>query len=144
MGNFKPEQQYTFLLAKVSKLLRSRFSILPNANYPLSCMQVMVELFKKDNQIQQDLADRLGLNKSSITKAVKYLYNDKMVVKTTDPEDRRSKRISLSKKGRKIMTHIQKNSFSIEEQAINQIPESDLKTFKEVLNKMYNNLYQED
>lgn len=144
MENFDPDQHYTFLLTKVSKLLRSRFRILPDVHYPLSCMQIMVELFKKDDQIQQDLADRLGLNKSSVTKSIRFLQKDKMVIKIPDPEDGRSKRIQLSKKGRKMMKNIQEQSFDIEEQAIKKIPKSDLITLRNVLNKMYNNLYQEE
>lgn len=53
---------------------------------------------------QQELADKIGKNKSSITSLIENLRKREMIVRKTDPTDRRNNLISFTDKGEAFIT----------------------------------------
>jgi MarR family transcriptional regulator, lower aerobic nicotinate degradation pathway regulator len=60
------------------------------------------ELDHRDGLAQQDLADALGLDKSTVSRLVASLEGRGLVVRERDPENRRFVRLALTADGRRL------------------------------------------
>ena len=83
------------------------------------------------------IAPLLGMEPRSLTRLLKKLEEDKLIVGRPDPEDRRSKRIFLTPLGaeKKAIAHQQVEKFNAAVRA--NIPAKDLRTFFDVLEKIH-------
>jgi DNA-binding MarR family transcriptional regulator len=62
--------------------------------------QVMMVLWKKHQVNQQEVANAVQKNKASLTPLIDNLVKINLVTRSEDPDDRRNKIISLTKKGK--------------------------------------------
>ena len=65
---------------------------------------VVAVLTEKDSQTIGEIADRLGLEPSTITPLVKRLEQAGLLARRRNPDDEREVKVSLSKQGRDIYT----------------------------------------
>jgi DNA-binding MarR family transcriptional regulator len=65
---------------------------------------VVAVLTEKDGQTIGEIADRLGLEPSTITPLVKRLEQADLLARRRNPNDEREVKVSLSKKGRDLYT----------------------------------------
>lgn len=56
---------------------------------------------------QQDIANLSGKDKTTVTRAIEVLLNKGLIIRKTDPADRRANLISLSQKGKKLREKMQ-------------------------------------
>ena len=112
------------------------------SGYDVTCEQwaVLVNLWYKNGQTQQELAGITCKDKTSVTRLIDGLEKRKIVVRTPDKIDRRQKRIYLSDKGKAFqqeLLHIVKKTLQEAQQRVNA---RDMATCKKVLKKVYENL----
>lgn len=93
-------------------------------------------LYDKDNIIQNDLANMMHKDKSAILRQIDHLEKEKLVVRIPDGEDRRKKIIVLTKDGMKMVEKLRKIEADVFNGLMKDIPESDMKIFESVLDKM--------
>jgi DNA-binding MarR family transcriptional regulator len=67
----------------------------------------MVEIGRAETLSLNDLADILGLDKSTMSRTINNLVNDGLVCRDLDTEDRRFVRIGLTESGQKIYEEIE-------------------------------------
>jgi DNA-binding MarR family transcriptional regulator len=103
-------------------------------------MGVLSDLYQKDGVRQQDLAMSSFKDKATITRSLKLLEREALVLRTADPIDKRTKRIYITPKGRKVYQTILPLGQETIAEAKAGIAADDLKTCEAVLQKMYNNL----
>lgn len=84
----------------------------------------MVEIGRAQNISLNDLADILGLDKSTISRTINNLVNDNMVIREIDPEDRRYIMIKLTEKGMKAFAEIETRMEVYFTNVYNSIPEA--------------------
>lgn len=103
---------------------------------------VMGLLDEQDGISQQDLANRCDMDKSVIAKMVDLLEQQGLVVRQTDPDNRRQKRITLTEQGKARYQQMRRFTACIDRQAVAGISAQELATFLSVAKRMGHNLGQ--
>ncbi len=140
---FDPHNNFGFLTDRVSRLIHTRIEAVKKEkcySFSNACLGILAELWKKDGIKQQDLADALIRNKSSINKMLLSLEKDGMIYRETDEEDKRQNRIYLTREGKGFRTFISKRASKGESIATQGLKDSEVETAKKVLKIMYENL----
>ena len=105
-------------------------------------MGVLADLFQQDGVRQQDLAMSNLKNKATITRSLRFLEQEGMVLRSPDPTDGRTKRIYITSQGRQFFQKMLPLGQSVLAKAVEDIDPEALEKCQEVLYKMYNNLNQ--
>ena len=82
-----------------------------------------MSLFDEEGRSQDNLAQSRGFDKTMITKSIAKLEQEDFVKRIVDPEDKRIKRLYLTKKGRTLEPELKRIGFTI-----NQLLLADLNT----------------
>jgi len=140
---FNPYNHFGFLTGRVSRLIDYKVETEKTKrrySFPSSCMGILANLWAQDGIKQQDLADDMVRNKSSITKMILALEKDGLVERKIDKKDKRQKRIYLTKEGKEFKRHIIKKAIKGEKRATAGLKEEEVEIAKKVLQTMYSNL----
>ena len=141
--DFNPYDHFGFLTGRVSRLIDYKVEAEKarrKYRFPKSCMGILANLWAQDGIKQQDLADDMIRNKSSITKMILALEKDGLITRKVDDHDKRQKRIYLTKEGKAFKEFIIKKAKKGEKQAIKGLSPEEVVTAKKVLQTIYNNL----
>ncbi|WMJ74143.1 MarR family transcriptional regulator [Cytophagaceae bacterium ABcell3] len=101
---------------------------------------LLVRLWDKDGQSQQEIAKSLQKDKTSITRLLDHLEKHEYVKRVADTCDRRNKLIFLTSKGKKLEEKLIPVCQDTITQAREGIPENEMETCKKVLRKLRENL----
>ena len=82
-----------------------------------------------------DLAEILGVDTPTVTRKVQQLERDGMVVRQTDPDDRRSSRIRLTPAGRRTIERVRRARRSWLEQLLQEWGDDDLSDLADLLSR---------
>ncbi|MDR3564145.1 MAG: MarR family transcriptional regulator [Negativicutes bacterium] len=88
----------------------------------LSQCHTIVEIGRAGSMSLNVLADILGLDKSTVSRSVEKLVSDGIIVRDTDPEDRRYLTLHLSEKGQSLFLEVEKRMAVYFEEVIAAIP----------------------
>jgi DNA-binding MarR family transcriptional regulator len=86
------------------------------------------------------LADLLGVDAPTVTRKVQQLEHDGLVVRQSDPDDRRATRIGLSTTGRRTLERVLEARRSWLEGLFEQWSEADLATYASLLGRFSSTL----
>lgn len=143
MSEFNPYDHFGFLTRRVSRLITNRIEIEKSKRgfeFPISCISILAELWRADGLKQQDLANSLIRNKSSITKMLVALEKDGLITRQSVDYDRRERRIFLTTVGQDFKKHITNKSIRGEKIATQGLTIEEVKTAKKVLKSIYEQL----
>ncbi|MEM7106177.1 MAG: MarR family transcriptional regulator [Bacteroidota bacterium] len=101
---------------------------------------LLVNLWIKDGQNQQELANNVFKDKASITRTLSVMERKNLLVRVEDNQDRRNKRIYLTQKGKDLKEVTFPIIWNLHQEALEDIPEEDVETCSRVLTKIYENL----
>lgn len=102
---------------------------------------VLKYLWGTDNgSRQQDLADKTGKDKASLTKLLENLEKRGLVTRKADERDKRSKRVWLTTAGRKLKEKVYPLALSVVEQAEQGVDHIALQQAQSILDTVYNNI----
>lgn len=101
---------------------------------------ILALLWYKDGINQQDIANGLNRDKTTIARVVENMVKHKLVLKITDQMDRRNNLISLTKKGKSLQKQMVESSGQVYIKAVKDIPNKDIDKCLEVLVKIQSNL----
>ena len=87
-----------------------------------------------------NLAEMLGVDTPTVTRKVQQLERDGMVVRQTDPEDRRASRIRLTPAGRRTIERVRRARRIWLEQLLQGWGDDDLSTLADLLSSFAENL----
>jgi DNA-binding MarR family transcriptional regulator len=141
--NNSAEQILYFLIKRTSKTFRGRINrSFAKAGYDVTSEQwrILTCLWHKDGQRQQDLADLVHKDKTSITRAIDVMEKRNLVVRIPDRLDRRQKLIYLTDKGKRLREELMRIVREISSEAEKGIKPGDLNVFKGVLARIRENL----
>jgi DNA-binding MarR family transcriptional regulator len=94
---------------------------------------MLIMIKRHENITQTDIARNTYKSKATITRIIDKLVNDGLVNKTNNPDDRRSDFLSLTDKGREIVTILIDIYKKQEAEAIKGISEADMEKLIDVL-----------
>lgn len=141
-----PQQNLIFLTNRVgrqlSRLLLEQMSF--EGFQPQSThMGLIADLIENDGLRQQDLAISTIKDKGTVARALTGLEEGGMIRREVDKEDRRQKRIFLTDKGRRMWSFAESKADHALDSAAKGIPQEDFNQCINVLQHVYQNLYQQ-
>ena len=87
-----------------------------------------------------DLAEMLGVDTPTVTRKVQQLERDQMVIRQTDPDDRRASRIRITPTGRRIVERVWKARRAWLEHLLEGWKDDDLSTLADLLGRFAQDL----
>ncbi len=113
------------------------------AGYDITTEQyrVLVNLWNKDGQNQQEIAEATRKNKTSMTRILNRLEKRNLVVRVPNHLDNRNKLVYLTNTGKKIpeaLANLAKQTLS---EALVGISEKKIEMCKDILCEIFDNLY---
>lgn len=99
-------------------------------------------LWEQDNITQRELSDRVGATEATTVLMIRSLVRDGFVVRSSDPDDRRKVRITLTPKARRLQAKLMPFVAEVNEIAVRGIGAEDQETVRRVLAMIYANLSQ--
>jgi DNA-binding MarR family transcriptional regulator len=135
------ELRLGFLVHDVSRLRRR---VVDRALKPLGVTRsqwwVLAFLSRSDGMSQVGLADDLDLGKVALGQLVDRLEKTGFISRRADEEDRRVKRVFLTRRGQALIARIRESVTVTEKEILEMINETDLRATGRALRKMKDNL----
>jgi len=103
-------------------------------------LEVVLYLHRKDGANQQELADMMIKDKSSMTYIIDNLVKRELVKRLEDENDKRSKRIYLTEKGKELKASLDPWITEIYEKATNNIRATEIERSIALIKSMNQNL----
>lgn len=94
---------------------------------------------KEEDVIQKDMAELMGKDKSAILRLIDSLEEKELVRRVTDKNDRRKNYLMVTKTGERVIKQYMKIVREMMEELQQGLTESDLETFRKVVNQIKNN-----
>jgi len=128
-------------------MIHEMFRILKHRACKLSEVKLTGEQFgmlhiiskKGEKYVQQDLANLLGKDKSSILRLVNSLEEKKLVVRVVDVTDRRKNFLQVTELGKEIIQHYMDIEAQLSRELTEGISGIDIETFYLVINTIREN-----
>jgi len=140
---FKLEQSLGYIMGRAARGIGTRLNRnFIESGYDVTCEQwsVLMNLWEKNGQSQQDLAGTTCKNKTSMTRLIDNMEKHNLVVRVPSKSDKRQKLIYLTKKGKDL----QEKLVAIVQQTLNDaqknISAKDIALCKKVLEQVYDNV----
>jgi len=140
---YKLENSLGYIMGRAARSLGTRLNRnFTDAGYDVTCEQwgVLVNLWHKNGQTQQELASMTCKDKTSMTRLIDGLEKRKIVVRTPDKVDRRQKHIFLTEKGKAFQQQLLKIVQKTLAEAQANVNIKDMVVCKKVLSRVYENL----
>lgn len=137
------EESLGYIMGRVFRGLGTRINRnIAEAGYDVTCEQwcVLVNLWEKDGQSQQDLAGTTCKGKTSMTRLLDNMEKRDLVVRVPGTKDKRQKLIYLTKKGKQIQRKLLTIVDRTEQEYQRNMNAGDVARCKDVLRQMYKNM----
>ncbi|MCB0572605.1 MAG: MarR family transcriptional regulator [Phaeodactylibacter sp.] len=142
---FNPLDSIIFLANRVGRLLANEVrhkSGLDDLGLQPQHMGILVDLWQRDGVRQQDLAVSTIKDKGTIARALNALERDDVLVRVPDPIDKRTKRIFLTHRGRRLREQLLPQARQVEAEALSGLKPEELQACKHVLGHIYRKYHQ--
>jgi DNA-binding MarR family transcriptional regulator len=135
------ELRIGFLIHDISRLRRSMVDrVVRPLGVTRSQWWVLAFLSRQDGMHQVALADQLDLGKVALGGIIEGLESNGLIERRPDANDKRLKRVFLSKKGVRMIARIRENVADVEKRLLRGIDASDLEGLVRGLRSMKGNL----
>ncbi len=101
---------------------------------------VLALLWYKEGVNQQEIADGLNRDKTTIARIIENMVNNSLIVKVPDQIDKRNKLIFLTQKGKLLQKDMVESAGTVYYRALNNIPSTDLKNCLKTMKQIIKNL----
>ena len=91
------------------------------------------QLWRKDGQFSYELSKSLLLDSATITGIIDRLEQNGLIERRTDPNDRRTKVIFLTEKGRKVEKPLKKQMDEMNDEVLYGLSDDEKRQFKKIL-----------
>ncbi|MCP4715318.1 MAG: MarR family transcriptional regulator [Deltaproteobacteria bacterium] len=143
VNGFDINERLSYLLTRVVRAsinrLQKRFT-LTGQDVTVEQWMLLVLLWMRDGQHQQQLADTLGKDRTTVTRLIDGLERQSLLVRIPDTSNRRQKRICLTRTGRELEHALMSLEYENTMRQEDGISPEDLDTCKRVLKKVFDNL----
>ena len=136
------EESLGYVIGRAGRALGTRLNRnFVDAGHDVTCEQwsVLVNLWQKNGQSQQDLAGTTCKDKTSMTRLIDNMEKRDLVVRIPSKEDRRQKFIYLTKKGSNLQGKLVKIVHQTLQEAQKNISDKEIALCKKVLTRVYEN-----
>jgi MarR family transcriptional regulator, transcriptional regulator for hemolysin len=130
-----------FLFSRLSKAYLGALVSRLEGRGPAKYFSILLLIHRSGETLtQQELANQLKVDKTSIVRVVDYLSKAGFITRKRNPKDRRQQLLQLTSKARAVMPVIEQCVTEINRQAFKRLNEKEKKQFYALLERVYNNL----
>ncbi|MEK4670061.1 MarR family winged helix-turn-helix transcriptional regulator [Niallia sp. FSL R7-0271] len=143
MKNYRFEESLGHKIEICSRLMSAQLNQrFKNSNYPVTSEQwgVINVLLDKDGISQNQLANELQKNHTSISRLIDNLIKKGLIRRINDPNDGRTNLICLTKKGRELQLGVKQQVQNHLENVLDGIETNDIIICTKVLDNIISNL----
>jgi len=101
---------------------------------------ILLHLWQKDGRNQQELACAIFRDKATVARTMHVLERENLVVRVTDENDKRNKKIYLTHKGKELESKVMPMAFKLKQKALEGIDSKEIDVCNKVLEMIYENL----
>ncbi len=101
---------------------------------------ILLHLWLEDGRNQQDLAVSIFRDKATVARNIHFLERENLVVRVTDENDKRNKKIYLTHKGKELESKVMPMALQMKQKALDGIDPKEIEICNKVLELIYNNL----
>ncbi|MGH1440632.1 MAG: MarR family winged helix-turn-helix transcriptional regulator [Cellvibrionaceae bacterium] len=136
-ADFKLQNSFAFWIHRLNNLLQEQFNQALK-EYELTWPQWMLLNALSDDGINTPaaIAEQLGVDRSGITRLLDRLETKEYVEREHDKLDRRSVKLHITSKGKKLMSTINSLAYQHQEKFLEELHLSERRGFKKELQKM--------
>ena len=142
MPPFNKHDLFSYLTISMSKLLHldgQQKIAAQGYSFPPSCIGILCQLWCGDGINQKELAMSTFNGKSTVNKMLVALEEDGLIIRKDDEQDRRNKRIHLTKKGRAFQKVVEQGNAIRDKELERDFSKEEIETTKKVLRKLVEN-----
>lgn len=143
---YDPKQSIGYLITRTAKEVKRKLSrSLAEAGYEMGVEQwrMLMILHHSELKNQQEIADNMGLDKTSLTRLLNAMEDKGFIVRVEDQRDKRNKLIYPTNKGRELREEVMPVISGVVGELEEQLNEQELNICKKVLTDIINNLCEE-
>ena len=136
-------QSFPYIIHQLNKLIQlniNRTFVRSGYNISFDQFLILVFLWQEEGRSQRELAELTSKDKASITRLIDGLVRRDLVKRIPTREDRRSRLIYLTEKGRSIQQGCYTDGQQSREQLVRDISAEHLEITRQTLFKMIDNL----
>lgn len=140
---YRLKESWGYLINRASRTIRKCLNQeLSSRGFTIGGEQfaVLVHLWDRDGQTQQELADELSKDKTTMTRLINGIETIALIMRVRDKNDERRRRIFLTRKGRILMEELTAVAQEILISAQAGINEKDMAICKDVLSRVHETL----
>ncbi|MFC4009317.1 MarR family winged helix-turn-helix transcriptional regulator [Nonomuraea purpurea] len=100
----------------------------------------LLALYERDGLTQQELCERVRIDQSTMAHTLNRMRRDGLVIRTTDPDDRRRSRYTLTERARAIQAELTLGARAANVRALDGISPEEYEAFMGTLSRMISNL----
>ncbi|HEX2536051.1 MAG TPA: MarR family transcriptional regulator [Chitinophagaceae bacterium] len=145
-NHFKKGELYSFITGKASTAIARRLQKKINGagiNLTIEQWSVLYHLWKEDGKSQQELCNATFRDKPSITRLIDNLEKLNLVKRVPSESDRRINLVYLTKQAQKLQEQTMELAEETLNEALEGVSPEHINLCKEVLQKVYDNLNQQ-
>lgn len=140
-----PETEFFRALGNVVRILRARVDrALQRSGLRLGQYQVLRHLWDDDGLTPREIADRLTVEMPTVTRTVQRMVRDGLVERQAHPDDARSVRIYLTKRGMDLRSQLAEIIAGQTEHALRGFSPQDRAAFVRMLERIAENTRDEE
>lgn len=139
LTTINPENSVLFNLAYLSKIMNRRANALfksEGARLRIEQLPVLMTLYFNGAMTQQELADAVDRDKSSIQRTLTTLLKNSVVTVRTDENDKRKNNVLITEYGRSLALLMDKELANVEHQLFDHFSLADRQQLLEILGKL--------
>jgi len=140
--NFNENDSLVMLLDRSTRCMGINLQrIFKNKGFDITVEQwmILLLLWSRNGRTQQEIADRIGKDKGTISPQIDGLEKRRLIVRVQDDQDKRRNWIRLTRKGKALEEKLVPLGFANMAIAQQGIPEEDLKICRSVLQQVCRN-----
>lgn len=124
-----------YRLARISHLLSDDFAFIYEKKYGLTMPQwrAIAHLAESSPLSAKVIGDKAGLDKSTLSRAIKQLTDAALIIKTMDPNDKRASLLCLSQKGQAMFATLSQEAIKWQAQLFSDLSEQEIKQLFDAL-----------
>ena len=121
-----------YILKKHNKYINNKIK---DYNITFGLHPILIEIYKKENIIQEDLAEKLYLNESTVTRNLEKLEEKGLIIKEQNTTNKRKKYLKCTEKGADIAVNLLNLEDEWEEEFYKNLDNTEFEILKILLNK---------
>lgn len=139
-------ENVVFQIRNISNLLKRRIKEIVKKNHEYNVTDIHILLTRylmenKDKEIfQKDIEEEFCIRRSTVTGILNLMEKNEMIKRERVDYDARLKKIVLTEKAKKINQNIYQQILGMEEVIFKGLTEEEIKTFREILEKIKSNI----